>query len=69
MDPLGRTIRDFLTRLHGDQVQTATNLALELKKEGMSRGEIEEMLYASGYESEVVNDALADLRSNGKKEE
>lgn len=67
MDPLGKTVRDFLSRLHSDEVHTATNLAMELKKEGMNRGEIEEMLYASGYESEVVNDALENLPTKSKK--
>ena len=61
MDPLGNVVRELLRRQRDDIVRTASNLADELRNEGMDRSQVEEMLFASGFESDVVAEALESL--------
>lgn len=58
MDPLGNAVRDMLRRQRDDMVRTASSLAEELKSEGMTSSQVEEMLFASGFESDVVSEAM-----------
>lgn len=58
MDALGQTVRDFLQVYRKKQVLTASNLAKSLRKEGMVKTQIEELLYASEYEREVIDEVL-----------
>lgn len=58
MDPLGDTVRRFLSQQREDTVKTASTLAGDLRNEGMDRDQAEEMLYSAGYESEVVDEAV-----------
>jgi len=61
MDPLGNVLRDFMKQAHLRQVKTALGLALELRQESMAAEQIEEMLYSSGFEQVVVDDAMTAL--------
>jgi hypothetical protein len=61
MDALGQTVRDFLQVYRKKQVLTASTLAKTLRKEGMSRDQVEEMLYAGDYESAVVEEVVQQL--------
>ena len=63
MDPLGNVVRELMRRQHDDIVRTASNLADELKSEGMDKSQVEEMLFASGFEPDVVAEALAPIVS------
>lgn len=58
MDPLGRVVRDFLKAAHEEKLLTAVSMAEELQKEGMNNGQIEEMLNGSGFEMDVVVEAI-----------
>ncbi len=62
MDPLGNVVREFLKKAHADNVRNATSLAAELRDgESMQDDQIEEMLYASGFEADVVTEAMSNL--------
>jgi hypothetical protein len=61
MDALGQTVRDFLQVYRKKQVLTASTFAKTLRKEGMSRDQVEEMLYAGDYEAEVVEEVLQQI--------
>lgn len=67
MDKLGRVARDFLAMEHANNVRNAKALASELRSEGMTRGQIEEMLHASGFESSVILEALGNAIGGNKK--
>jgi hypothetical protein len=58
MDALGQTVRDFLQVYRKKQVLTAATLAKTLRKEGMLRDQVEEMLYAGEYEEDVVTEVI-----------
>ena len=58
MDPLGNVIRDFLKKAHSDNVKNAVSLAMEFRDESMNDDQIEEMLYASGFDSMVIAEAM-----------
>jgi len=58
MDALGQTVRDFLSDYRKKQVLTASTLARSLRKEGMDRSQVEEMLYGGEYDPDVVNEVL-----------
>jgi len=70
MDPLGNVFREFFKTVHADNVRNAVSLAAELRDdEGMHDDQIEEMLYASGFENDVVTEAMSNLppkKSNKK---
>lgn len=55
---LGAVIREFAKQNHLKEVKNASVIALEFAKEGMSQDQIEEMLFSSGYEADVINEAL-----------
>ena len=62
MDPLGNVLRDFLKKKHSDNVHNAVALAKELRDdEGMNDEQIQEMLYASGFDSIVIAEALDNI--------
>ena len=63
MDPLGNVVREFMRRQRDDIVKTASALVGELQSEGMDRSQIEEMLFASGFETDVVAEALDSIPS------
>ena len=48
MDVLGNVIRDFLKEKHASMVRTAVSLAMDLKRDGMTDNQIDEMLCATG---------------------
>lgn len=58
MDPLGRVVRELIQRQHEDIVRTATTLAVDLKADGMDDSQVEEMLFASGFDADVVAEAM-----------
>lgn len=61
MDPLGNVVRDFLKKQHADNVRNAMALASELRDEGMKDDQIEEMLYSSEFESDVIVEAMSNM--------
>ena len=63
MDVLGNVIRDFLKEKHASMVRTAVSLAMDLKRDGMTDNQIDEMLCATGYEAPVITEALASIQS------
>lgn len=67
MDILGRVVRDYLKQVHADSVRSASALAMELRAEGMVKDQVKEMLYASGFESEVIRDVLSEIFPGGKQ--
>lgn len=66
MDPLGNVVRDFLKQAHARNVKNAVSLGMEFRDEGMTRDQIEEMLYASGFEAVVIADAMDAIPSKTK---
>ena len=58
MDKLGHIVREFIKQARKDEVRTALGLATELKQEGMLDSEVKEMLSASGFEEDIILDAL-----------
>lgn len=71
MDRFGNVIRDFLKKAHSDNVRNAVSLGTELRlDEGMTDEQIEEMLYASGFEALVITEAMDNIsaaKKNNKK--
>jgi hypothetical protein len=62
VDPLGNVVKDFLKKAHRDNVRNAFSLAKELRdEEGMNDEQIEEMLYASGFEADVIGEAMNEI--------
>lgn len=67
MDPLGNAIRDFLKQTHATSVRNAVSLAMEFQDEGMKHDQIEEMLYSSGFDVDIVAEALDSIPAAAKK--
>jgi hypothetical protein len=67
MDPLGNVMREFLRKAHVKNVKIARALADELLQEKMAMDQVEEMLYASGFEAVVIDEAMDSLPKKGKK--
>ena len=63
MDPLGKTVRELLRAKHEKSVRGAVLLAKMFQKEGMNKGQVEEMLFASEFETEVIADAMKRLET------
>lgn len=62
MDRFGNVLRDFLKKAHADQVRNAVSLGTELRQEeGMTDEQIEEMLYASGFEADIIAEAMDNI--------
>ena len=62
MDVLGNVIRDFLKEKQASMVRTAVSLAMDLKRDGMTDDQIEEMLCATGYDAPVIAEALISIQ-------
>lgn len=58
MDPLGNVVREFVRQQREDNVRTATSLAKDFRKGGMSKAQAEEMLCSAGIDSDVIEEAL-----------
>lgn len=68
MDPLGTVVREFLKKARADNVRNAISLAAELRnEEGMKSNQIEEMLYASGFEADIIAEAMENIPSQKGK--
>ncbi len=68
MDPLGNVIKDFLKKAHADNVRNAVSLAAELQDdEGMNNEQIEEMLFASGFDAHVIAEAMDNIPTKKNK--
>lgn len=67
MEPLGKVVRDFLTMRHAKDVRQAYAMADSLQKEGMSTGQIEEMLFSSGFQAGVIDEAIRQLPAGGRR--
>ena len=63
MDVLGSAINSFLKEKNASSVRTATSLAMDLKRDGMTDDQIKEMLCATGYEEPVIAEALQSISS------
>jgi hypothetical protein len=55
---LGEAIREFAKKQHSKEVKNASSMVLEFAKEGMSQTQIEEMLFSTGYDKNVITEAL-----------
>jgi hypothetical protein len=58
MDLFGKVVREYLKQAEADSINNATALIDELLEEKMTKGQIREMLYASGFEKEIVEAAM-----------
>jgi hypothetical protein len=58
MDLLGNVIRNLVQDARARTVKTASKLAMSFAREGMNRDQIEEMLFAGGYESDIVYEVV-----------
>ena len=58
MDLLGKVIRDYLREAEKANFRTAVGLAEELLDEKMTESQVREMLFASGFETKVVEAAI-----------
>lgn len=58
MDSLGNIIRSVLKEKEEETIRTARTLVFSLKKEGMDKQQIEEMLYFSNYEEDIIKKVL-----------
>jgi hypothetical protein len=67
MDPFGNVIRDFLKEKHAASVRNAVSLAMEFKDEGMTKDQLEEILCASGFDREIISEAMDLIPSQKKK--
>jgi hypothetical protein len=67
MDQLGKAMKDFIRQVRSDRVRNALALTGELSKEGMNNEQIEEMLFASGFEDDVVAEAMDSLPARRHK--
>jgi hypothetical protein len=63
MDQLGDVFRQYLKQIRSEQVRRAQAMSLELRRAGTSRPQIEELLYASGYEPSIVEEVLEQIPS------
>lgn len=61
MDLLGNVFRELLKQARDESAKHAVRLAKELRKEGMNSSQIEEMLCASGFESDIIEEALREV--------
>lgn len=61
MDPVGEIFREYLKQTHSNVVRNAVALGHEFKGDGMTRGQVREMLYASGFDKQTVEESLASL--------
>ena len=65
MDIFGNVCREYERLAHANHVKQAFALAETYKEDGLNREQIEEMLYASDYEANVVQEAMS-LLPGGK---
>ena len=61
MDLLGNVVRELLKQARAQRVKNAAALGDEFRKEGLTNSQIEEMLFASGFEDDVVDDAMKEI--------
>jgi SOS response regulatory protein OraA/RecX len=62
MDPIGKVVREFLKKAHSNSLRNALALATELQsEENMDSDQISEMLCASGFEPDIIAEALSNL--------
>jgi len=61
MDILGKVVRDYLKQAHEKEVKQAYVIAKDFKKDGLNNSEIEELLYSSGYDADIIEEALKSL--------
>ena len=58
MDILGSVIRECMKRAHEKEVKQAYVIAKDFKEEGLKIAEIEEMLFSSGYDEAIIQEAM-----------
>ena len=61
MDNFGNVIRNLMQDVHSRMVLNASSLASEMRREGMTRDQVEEMLYAEGFEQDIIEEAMSSL--------
>lgn len=62
MDLIGNTFKELFAQKHAESVRNASALAKECAKDGMRLSEVEEMLYANGFDQDVVDDTLTQIK-------
>lgn len=66
MDLIGNVFKELLRQARDQSVKNANALADELIKDGMKIAQVEEMLQASGFENDIIDEALKDFRPENK---
>ena len=69
MDKLGQVFRDLARAAREREVRSAAALAEMLRKDGLTNAQVEEMLYANGFNGEVVDGAMAILPSRTRRDQ
>jgi SOS response regulatory protein OraA/RecX len=67
MDQLGEVIRNQLKQVRANNVHNARVLAMDLRSEGMTKDQIEEMLYANGFEGDIIDEAIQSVPAKKAK--
>jgi hypothetical protein len=58
MDVLGNVFRDYLKQADANQTCNAVAMAEAFRDERMTKSQVKEMLYASGFETHIIQSAL-----------
>lgn len=58
MDLFGKVVNEYIRQAENDSINNATALIDELLAEKMTKGQIRELLYASGFEKKIVEAAM-----------
>jgi len=61
MDLLGKVIRNLLKQSRSEAIRNASSLAKGLRDEGMTDSQVEEMLFDSNFEQDIVSAALESM--------
>jgi hypothetical protein len=67
MDSLGKVLREYLRQKRADDVREARAMAKEMRVDGMSSAQLEEMLFASGFSSDVVEEVAKDPSGSARR--
>ena len=59
MDTFGNVIRNLMQDVHSRTVLNASSLASEWEREGMTRDQVEEMLYSEGFDQDIIEEAMS----------
>ncbi len=67
MDPVGDIFKEYFEQARSNAVRNAFALGEEYIKDGMTAPQIREMLYASGFDGDIVKESVRRLFPEGKR--